>query len=111
MSLAGNLGPDLTSWARSLRASLRVILVCLVGFLLAWLVLCQLAPSLNTSGAIALYSLVQSDAAILIVGSIATLGDVIWIPLVFYEYVFRRDPYNWTSSLVLAVAIVSSITR
>src|SRR5947199_7952646 len=110
MSLAGNLGLDLTSWVRSLRGSLRVIMVCLVGFLLAWLVFWQLAPSLNKNGAIALYSLVQSDTAILIVGVIATLGDVIWVPLVFYQYVFRRDHYDWTSSLVLAVAIVSAMT-
>ena len=110
MSLAGNLGLDLTSWVRSLRTSLPVIMVCLVGFLLAWLVFWQLATSLNKNGAIALYSLVQSDTAILIVGGIATLGDVIWVPLVFYQYVFRRDPYDWTSSLVLAVAIVSAMT-
>jgi len=65
---------------------------------------------LNKSGAIILYSLVQSDTAILIVGGIATLGDVIWVPLVFYQYVFRKNPYDWTSSLVLAVAIVSAMT-
>src|SRR5881409_522482 len=85
MSLAGNLGLDLTSWVRSLRASLRVIMVCLVDFLLAWLVFWQLATSLNKNGAIALYSLVRSDTAILILGGIATLGDVIWVPLVFYQ--------------------------
>jgi len=44
-------------------------MVCLVGFLLAWLVFWQLATSLNKNGAIALYSLVQSDTAILIVGA------------------------------------------
>jgi undecaprenyl-diphosphatase len=46
---------------------------------------------------------------IFIVGSIATVGDVVWIPLVFYLYVFRKDPYDWTSSLVLAVAMVSAM--
>jgi undecaprenyl-diphosphatase len=34
---------------------------------------------------------------------------MIWIPLVFYFYVFRKDPYDWTSSLVLAVAMVSTM--
>jgi len=100
---------DLVSWIKSLRASLPVVLVCLVGFLLAWLIFWQIAPSLNRSGAIVLYNLVSTNTAILIVGGIATLGDVIWAPLVFYQYVFRKDSYDWTSALVLAVAMVTAM--
>jgi undecaprenyl-diphosphatase len=110
VSLTSRQGFDLRSWLKSLRSSLRILLVCLVGFFLSWLVLWQTAPSLNNDGAIALYNLVSSNTAVFIVGSIATIGDVIWIPLVFYLYVFRKDPYDWNSSLVLAVAMVSAMT-
>jgi undecaprenyl-diphosphatase len=109
MSLTSRQGLDLRSSTKSLQSSLRIFLVCLAGFLLSWFVLWHIAPSLNNDGAIALYNLVSNNTAIFIVGSIATIGDVIWIPLVFYLYVFRKDPYDWSSALVLAVAIVSAM--
>lgn len=109
MSLTSRQGLDLGSWIKSLKSSLKVVLVCLVGFLLAWLIFWYLTPSLNANGARGLYDLVSNNAAISIVGSIATIGDVIWVPLIFYLYVFRKDPYDWTSSLVLAVAMVSTM--
>src|SRR5215472_2482974 len=99
-------GLDLSSWTKSLRISLRFNLICLVGFLLAWLIFWEAVPSLNRVGATALYNTVSSEPAILIVGAIATLGDIIWIPLVFCLYALRKSSYDWTSSLVLAVATV-----
>src|SRR5207253_869809 len=33
----------------------------------------------------------------------------IWVPLVFWLYVFRNDSSEWTSSLILAVAMVSAM--
>jgi undecaprenyl-diphosphatase len=109
VSLTSRQGFDLGSWIDSLWSSLRIVLVCLVGFLLAWLIFWHIAPSLNRSGATALYNLVSNGTAIFIIGTIATIGDDIWIPLVFYLYVFRKDPYDWTSSLLLAVAMVSAM--
>src|SRR5207247_10090693 len=93
MSLAGNLGLDLASWVRSLRASLRVVMVCLVGFLLAWLVFWQLATSINKNEPLPIYSLVQRDHALLIFGVLAPLGDPIFVPLLFYQYDLIRLPY------------------
>ncbi len=40
---------------------------------------------------------------------VASLGNVVWMPLVFWLYVFRRDKYGWTSAVVLAVAIAASM--
>jgi hypothetical protein len=88
LSLTSRRGLDLGSWIKSLQSSLQIILVCIVGFLLSWLIFWHIAPSLNTNGATALYNLVSNNTAIFIIGIIATIGDVIWIPLVFYLYVF-----------------------
>jgi undecaprenyl-diphosphatase len=84
------------------------VLVCLAGFFLSWLIFWHIVPSLNRNGATVLYGLISGNTAIIIIGSIATIGDGFWIPLVFYLYVFRRDSYDWTSSLVLAVAMVTA---
>src|SRR5713101_3377092 len=101
---------DLESWAKALRLSARTITVCIVGFFLAWLIFWKLAPSLNRDGATFLYNATSNNLALFTVYGIATLGDIIWIPLVFYLYVFRRDAPDWTSSLVLAVAMVAAMT-
>jgi len=37
------------------------------------------------------------------------MGDLIWVPLVFWLYVFRKDSTEWTSSLILAVAMVTAM--
>lgn len=100
---------DLESWAEALRLSARIITICVIGFFLAWLVFWKLAPWLNSDGATALYNATADNLALLPVYGVATLGDIIWIPLVFYLYVFRRDARDWTSSLVLAVAMVAAM--
>ncbi|HYY91973.1 MAG TPA: phosphatase PAP2 family protein [Candidatus Dormibacteraeota bacterium] len=110
MSLGKRSGFDLNSLINSVRSSLRIVIACIVGFFLAWLIFWQIDVSLNNSGAVGLYNLVSSNAQVVLVGVVATLGNSIWIPIVFYLYVLRRGQYDWTSALVLAVAMVSAMS-
>src|SRR2546422_10629335 len=100
---------DLESWAKALKLSARTITICVIGFFLALLIFWKLAPWLNSDGATSLYNATTNNLALLTVYGIATLGDVIWGPLVFYLYVFRRGAHDWTSSLVLAVAMAAAM--
>jgi len=109
MSLLGRAGLDLRSWAKSLRASHRIILACLLGFVLALLGLRILGTPADTYLALAFYHSLSSDSFVPLIFGIATLGDIIWVPLVFWLYVFRKDSNEWTSSLILAVAMVSAM--
>ena len=106
MSLLGRAGLDLRSWAKSLRVSKRIILICIVGFILALLGLRILGTPADTYLALAFYHSISSDTFVPLIFGIATLGDIIWVPLVFWLYVFRKDSNDWTSSLILAVATV-----
>ncbi len=109
MSLLGSAGLDLRSWAKSLRAAERVVLICIIGFVLALLGLRILGTSADTSLSIALYNLISGNTLVPIIYGIATVGDLIWVPLVFWLYVFRKDSNEWTSSLILAVAMVTAM--
>src|SRR5207237_1505808 len=109
MSLLGRAGLDLRSWAKSLRASHRIILICIIGFVLALLGLRILGTPADTYLALAFYHSLSSDSFIPLIFGIATVGDLIWVPLVFWLYVFRKDISEWTSSLILAVAMVSAM--
>ena len=109
MSLLGRAGLDLRSWAKSLRAAERIIIVCIVGFVLALLGLRILGTSADTYLSIAIYNLISSDTLVPLIYGIATVGDLIWVPLVFWLYVFRKDSHEWTSSLILAVAMVTAM--
>jgi len=109
MSLLGSAGLDLRSWAKSLGAAERVILICIIGFVLALLGLRILGTSAETSLSIALYNLISGNTLVPIIYGIATVGDLIWVPLVFWLYVFRKDSNEWTSSLILAVAMVTAL--
>src|SRR6266700_3388167 len=109
MSLLGRAGLDLRSWAKSLRAAERIILVCTGGFVLALLGLRILGTSADTYLSIALYNLISGNTLVPLIYGIATVGDLIWVPLVFWLYVFRKDSNEWTSSLILAVAMVSAM--
>ena len=109
MSLLGRAGLDLRSWAKSLRATERTILVCIVGFVLALLGLRILGTSADTYLAIAIYNLISGNTLVPLIYGIATVGDLIWVPLVFWLYVFRKDSNEWTSSLILAVAMVTAM--
>src|SRR5216684_6469231 len=110
MSLLGRAGLDLRSWAKSLRAAERIILVCIVGFVLALLGLRILGTSADTYLAIAIYNLISGNTLVPLIYGIATVGDLIWVPLVFWLYVFRKDNNEWTSSLILAVAMVTAMS-
>ncbi len=109
MSLLGTSGLDLRLWAKSLRAAKRIILICIAGFVLALLGLRVLGTSADTYLSIALYRSISTDTLVPIIYGIATVGDLIWVPLVFWLYVFRKDSNEWTSSLILAVAMVTAM--
>src|SRR5205807_4503227 len=109
MSLLGRAGLDPRSWAKSLRASHRTILICIIGFVLALLGLRILATPADTYLALAFYHSLSSDSFVPLIFGIATVGDFIWVPLVFWLYVFRKDNNEWTSSLILVVAMVSAM--
>src|SRR5207302_6196517 len=63
----------------------------------------------DTYLALAFYRSLSSDSFVPLIFGIATLGDIIWVPLVLWLYVVRRDSNEWTSSLILAVAMVSAM--
>src|SRR3989441_5901501 len=109
MSLLGRAGLDLRSWAKSLRASYQIVLICIIGFVLALLGLRIFGTPADTYLALAFYHSLPSDTFVPLIFGIATLGDIIWVPLVFWLYVFRKDSNEWTSSLILAVAMVSAM--
>src|SRR5437867_8804454 len=109
MSLLGRAGLDLRSWARSLKGSARVSMTCIIGFAVALLGLRILGGSADTYLAITFYHSISSDTFVPLIFGIATLGDLIWVPLVFWLYVFRKDSNEWISSLTLAVAMVSAM--
>jgi len=77
---------------------------------LALLGLRILGTSTDTYIAIALYRSISSDTLVPLIYGIATVGDLIWVPLVFWLYVFRKDSNEWTGSLILAVAIVTAMS-
>jgi undecaprenyl-diphosphatase len=109
MSLLGRAGLDLRSWVKSLRAAERTILVCIIGFVVALLGLRILGTSADTYVSVALYNLISGNTLVPLIYGIATVGDLIWVPLVFWLYVFRKDNNDWTSSLILAVAMVTAM--
>jgi len=76
---------------------------------LALLGLRVLGTSADTYLSIALYRSISTDTLVPIIYGIATVGDLIWVPLVFWLYVFRKDSNEWTSSLILAVAMVTAM--
>src|SRR3989475_2082266 len=110
MSLLGRAGLDLRSWAKSLRLAKQIVLICIAGFVLALLGLRILGTSTDTSIAISLYRSISDDTLVPLVFGVATVGDLIWAPLVFWLYVFRKDNNEWTSSLILAVAMVTAMS-
>src|SRR5437879_10721457 len=110
MVVLGREGLYLRSWAKSLRIAKQIILISIVGILLALLGLRILGTSTDTYIAIALYRSISGDTLVPLIYGIATVGDLIWAPLVFWLYVFRKDSNEWTSSLILAVAMVTAMS-
>lgn len=107
MSLFGRSGLDLRSWWLGLRKSAPILLACLVGIFLAWLILRVVFFDADKSGSLALYY--ANGTVDSVVYGIATLGDLVWAPLIFWLYVFRKERYAWTSAVILAVAAVGSM--
>ena len=108
MSLLGRAGLDLASWAKSLLASRRVVLICVVGFFGAVGVR-TLGMSADSDLASGMYHLVSQGTLITVLYGVATVGDLIWAPLIFWLYVLRKDSNESTSALVLAVAMVTAM--
>src|SRR3989454_10798208 len=109
MSLLGRAGLDPRSWVKSLEGSYRIILICIFGFVLALIGLRLLGTAADAYIATAFYRSISVDLVPLVYG-VATVGDLIWAPLVFWLYVFRKDSDEWTSSLILAVAMVTAMS-
>jgi len=110
MSLFGRRELDLRSWWLSFRESALIIVLSIGGFVLAWLFLRVAFPDVNTAWLLAVYNAAGSNTKLDdVTGYIATIGDLIWVPLVFWMYVFRRTKHGWHSSLILAVAIVTAM--
>jgi undecaprenyl-diphosphatase len=40
---------------------------------------------------------------------VASVGYALWMPLTFWLYAFRKDRYEWTSAVLIAVATILSI--
>lgn len=108
MSLLGRKGLDLKSWALALQTSRLIILVCVVGFVLAFL-LRTIGTSVDSSVATSLYHSISGGIAVTILYGIVTVGDLVWAPLIFWLYVLRRDSNEWTSALIIAVAMVTAM--
>ena len=108
MSLLGRAGLDLKSWAQSLEASRSVVLVCVIGFSVA-VVLRTLGTSADSDLASGMYHLISQGTLITALYGVATVGDLIWAPLIFWLYVLRKDNSESTSALLLAVAMVTGM--
>src|SRR5438132_11254475 len=98
MSLLGRAGLDLRSWVKSLRASHRIILICIIGFVLALLGLRILGTPADTYLALAFYHSISPDTFFPLIFGIATLGDLIWVPRFICTHVLRKDRHDWTCS-------------
>ncbi len=109
MSLLGRAELDYKSWLRSIRASAKVLLICLAGFLLSLLVLRVLAFSVDKDVALAVFNTGSDRTVAYLAWVVASVGENIWIPLVFWLYVFRNNRYGWTSAVLFAVAIILSM--
>jgi undecaprenyl-diphosphatase len=110
MSLLGRAGLDLRSWAKSLRIAKQIFLICIAGIVLALLGLRILGTSTDSYIATSLYHSISIETLVPLIFGIATVGDLIWVPLVFWLYVFRKDSNEWASSLILAVAMVTAMS-
>lgn len=109
MSLLGRSELDARSWIRSLRASAKIVLVCIAGFFLSWLVLRVLVFPADKDATLAIYNAGSDSAVAFLAWVIASVGNAVWMPLVFWLYVFRNNKYGWTSAILFAVAIVLSM--
>ena len=73
------------------------------------LVFRTIGTTVDTDAATGLYQLISQGISVTVIYGIATVGDLIWAPLIFWLYVFRRDRNESNSALILAVAIVTAM--
>ena len=110
MSLFGKRELDLRSWWQSVRDIAEIVLVCVAGILLALVLLRVAFPSIDRDWALAVYNAGAPNSALDdFTGYVASIGYFVWIPLIFWMYVFRKTEHGWHSAIVLAVAIVMAM--
>jgi undecaprenyl-diphosphatase len=110
MSLFGKRGLDLHTWWHGFKEYAEIIIVCIAGTFFAWLFLRILFPSADKAGVLAIYNLGVTNTVLDdVAGDTATVGDLVWIPLVFWLYVFRKEKQNWHSAAILAVAMITAM--
>ncbi len=102
-------GLDGKSWFQALRSSARIIILGLVGIILAWALLRIASPGTDHDAALALYNTGAGETVARAWWGIASIGDLIWVPLIFWLYVFRNNKHEWTSAVILAVAMVAAM--
>ncbi len=109
MSLLGWSGLDRNSWLEAVKSSARIIILGLVCIVLAWAILRIASPGTDHDVALALYNTGANETIAQIWWVIASVGDLAWVPLIFWLYVFRNNKHEWTSAAVLAVAMVAAL--
>src|SRR2546428_5864431 len=109
MSLLGLLGLDRKSWLQALKSSARIIILGLSGIILAWAILRIASPRTDHDLALAFYNTGSSGTVALAWWAFASVGDLIWVPLIFWLYVFRNNKHEWTTAVILAVAMVAAM--
>lgn len=107
MSFISRAGLDARSWLVSLRASWRIIIIGLAGFLLSLVILRGLAFEVDKSATSAVYN--AGSAAALAAWVVASVGHALWMPLAFWLYAFRKGRYEWTSAVLISVATILSM--
>lgn len=107
MSFISRAGLDAKSWLISLKASWRIIVVGLAGFLISLVVLRGPAFEADKAATSAVYN-AGSDFA-WTAWVVASVGYALWMPLTFWLYTFRKDRYEWTSAILIAMATILSI--
>jgi len=107
MSLLSRAGLDAKSLLKALIASKLAVVVGLAGFFLSWLFLRVLAFSVDSDATLAIYN--AGAGAAFVAWVVANVGNALWMPLVLWLYVLRKNRYEWTSAVLVAVATILSM--
>ncbi|HEY4656984.1 MAG TPA: hypothetical protein VIH34_00685, partial [Candidatus Bathyarchaeia archaeon] len=94
MPLFNRAGLDARSWAVSLWSSRRIIIAGLAGFLFSLLILRGPAFEADRAATLAVYD--AGAGLTLAAWAVASVGHLLWMPLAFWLYVFRKDRHEWT---------------
>jgi len=107
MSIFGMAGLDARTWLVSLWSSRRIIISGLAGFSFSLLILRGPAFEVDKAATLAVYD--AGAGLALAAWAVASVGHLLWMPLAFWLYVFRKDRHEWTSAVLIAVATVLSM--